>query len=70
MFEDDFTNGLDPAIWEHEINLAGGGNWEFQFYTHNKTNRYLKQHNLHLIQHTYFSWYHVFTVTLVMVFCT
>jgi hypothetical protein len=45
MFEDDFTNGLDPAIWEHEINLAGGGNWEFQFYTHNKTNRYLKQHN-------------------------
>ena len=26
--------------WEHEITMAGGGNWEFQMYTHNRTNRY------------------------------
>ena len=39
IFSDEFDNGINPFIWEHEITLAGGGNWEFQFYTHNRTNR-------------------------------
>ena len=38
IFEDNFDT-LNSFVWEHEISLAGGGNWEFQFYTHNRTNR-------------------------------
>jgi hypothetical protein len=39
MFFDDFDT-LSTDNWEHEITLAGGGNWEFQAYTHNRSNRY------------------------------
>ena len=38
IFEDEFDQLLS-SNWEHEITLAGGGNWEFQAYTHNRTNR-------------------------------
>ena len=39
IFEDNFDT-LNTFVWQNEITLAGGGNWEFQFYTHNRTNRY------------------------------
>ncbi len=29
IFEDNFDT-LDFNMWQHEITLAGGGNWEFQ----------------------------------------
>jgi hypothetical protein len=38
IFEDEFDT-LSTDNWEHEITLAGGGNWEFQAYTHNRSNR-------------------------------
>lgn len=28
IFNDDF-NTLDMKTWEHELTMAGGGNWEF-----------------------------------------
>ncbi|CAN0208082.1 unnamed protein product, partial [Phaeothamnion confervicola] len=27
-------------IWKHEITAAGGGNWEFQYYTNNRSNSF------------------------------
>ncbi|XP_071483403.1 beta-1,3-glucan-binding protein-like [Diadema antillarum] len=35
---DDFN--LD--IWEHEITAGGGGNWEFEYYTNNRSNSYVR----------------------------
>ena len=29
LFSEDF-NILDNEVWEHELTLGGGGNWEFQ----------------------------------------
>ena len=39
IFEDEF-DVLSTEKWQHEITMAGGGNWEFQAYTHNRTNRF------------------------------
>ncbi|XP_058821628.1 beta-1,3-glucan-binding protein-like [Topomyia yanbarensis] len=39
IFEDNF-NFLDFEKWEHESTLAGGGNWEFQWYTNHRSNSY------------------------------
>lgn len=47
IFEDNFDT-LDAFTWEHEITLAGGGNWEFQGYTHNRSNSYTKDGILYL----------------------
>ena len=38
IFNDEF-DVLSSETWEHEITMAGGGNWEFQAYTHNRSNR-------------------------------
>ncbi|XP_063448889.1 beta-1,3-glucan-binding protein-like [Mytilus trossulus] len=45
IFEDDF-NTLDFSTWEHEITASGGGNWEFQYYTNNRSNSYTKDGTL------------------------
>ncbi|KAL5013320.1 hypothetical protein ScPMuIL_007590 [Solemya velum] len=45
IFEDNFDD-LDVDIWEHEITAGGGGNWEFQYYTNNRTNSYVKNGTL------------------------
>ncbi|XP_076106848.1 beta-1,3-glucan-binding protein-like isoform X2 [Mytilus galloprovincialis] len=45
IFEDDF-NTLDFSTWEHEITAGGGGNWEFQYYTNNRSNSYVKDGTL------------------------
>lgn len=39
IFEDNF-DFLDFDKWEHENTLAGGGNWEFQWYTNHRSNSY------------------------------
>ncbi|XP_041976668.1 beta-1,3-glucan-binding protein-like [Aricia agestis] len=39
VFEDNFDE-FDFDVWQHEITLSGGGNWEFQYYDNNRTNSY------------------------------
>nr|ABL63380.1 beta-glucan recognition protein [Biomphalaria glabrata] len=45
IFEDNFDT-LDAKLWEHEITAGGGGNWEFQYYTNNRSNAYVKDGKL------------------------
>ena len=40
IFQDDF-NTLNFTTWEHEITMGGGGNWEFEMYTNNRTNSFV-----------------------------
>ncbi|CAO3684359.1 unnamed protein product [Rhizopus stolonifer] len=40
IFEDHF-NTLNFKNWQHEITLSGGGNWEFQYYTNNRSNTFV-----------------------------
>lgn len=46
VFSDDFDE-LDLAKWKHEITMSAGGNWEFQWYTNNRTNTFVKDGELH-----------------------
>lgn len=39
---------LNHTTWEHEITMSGGGNWEFEYYTNNRTNSFVKDGVLHL----------------------
>nr|AGT42010.1 lipopolysaccharide and beta-1,3-glucan-binding protein [Meretrix meretrix] len=45
IFEDNFDS-LNLDVWEHEITAGGGGNWEFQYYTNNRTNSYVRDGKL------------------------
>nr|XP_054764484.1 beta-1,3-glucan-binding protein-like isoform X1 [Lytechinus pictus] len=45
IFQEEF-NSLNLDIWEHEITAGGGGNWEFQYYTNNRSNSYVKDGKL------------------------
>jgi hypothetical protein len=47
IFEDNFDT-LDFDNWQHEITMAGGGNWEFQVYWNNRTNSYVRDSTLFL----------------------
>lgn len=47
IFEDNF-NDLDRNRWRHEITLAGGGNWEFQWYVNDNFNSYTAGGALHI----------------------
>lgn len=47
IFEDNFDE-LDVQKWEHEQTLAGGGNWEFQWYGNNRSNSYCEDGILHI----------------------
>ena len=47
VFEDDFKT-FDLTRWKHEITLGGGGNWEFEYYTNNRTNSYVKNGALYI----------------------
>lgn len=40
IFEDNFDY-FDFKKWEHENTLGGGGNWEFQWYTNNRSNSFV-----------------------------
>lgn len=47
IFEDTFDT-LDHKKWQHENTLGGGGNWEFQWYTNNRSNSYVDNGVLYL----------------------
>ena len=47
IFSDDF-DFLDFDKWKHVLTLSGGGNWEFQAYTNNRTNSFIKDGKLHI----------------------
>jgi len=47
IFQDEF-NKLDFSVWEHELTLAGDGNFCFQQYANNRTNSYVKNGILYL----------------------
>lgn len=47
VFYDDF-NDFDLTKWEHELNMGGGGNWEFQYYTNNRSNSFVEDSILHI----------------------
>jgi len=47
IFEDNFDH-FDLKTWQHEINLAGGRNWEFQWYVNNRTNSYTEGGSLYI----------------------
>lgn len=44
--EDNFED-FDLSLWKHELTLGGGGNWEFQAYTNNRTNSFTEDGVLH-----------------------
>ena len=39
IFEDNFDS-FNFSRWKHVISAFGGGNWEFEYYTNNRTNSY------------------------------
>lgn len=45
--EDNFDE-LDTEFWQHEITMGGGGNWEFQMYTNNRSNSFVDNGILYL----------------------
>ncbi|CAH1801999.1 unnamed protein product [Owenia fusiformis] len=47
IFEDNFDS-LNYDNWQHDITAGGGGNWEFQYYTNNRSNSYTKDGNLYI----------------------
>ncbi|KAI8823561.1 uncharacterized protein EV422DRAFT_521447 [Fimicolochytrium jonesii] len=46
-FTDEFDT-FDLSKWKHEITMSGGGNWEFEWYTNNRTNSFVKDGLLYL----------------------
>lgn len=47
IFHDDFNN-LDHSVWDHLITTTPTGNGEFQYYTNNRTNSFIKEGVLYL----------------------
>jgi len=47
IFSDDFDE-FDLSIWQHEITMGGGGNWEFEYYTNNRSNSYVRNGILYI----------------------
>ena len=45
--EDTFED-FNLSLWKHELTLGGGGNWEFQYYTNNRSNSYVEDGVLHI----------------------
>ena len=47
IWEDNFDK-LDFSKWSHEITMGGGGNWEFEWYSNNRTNSFVEDSVLYL----------------------
>jgi len=45
IFNDEF-DFLDHDVWEHEVTMSGGGNWEFQVYGNNRSTSYTRDSTL------------------------
>ncbi|XP_048253252.1 beta-1,3-glucan-binding protein-like isoform X2 [Haliotis rufescens] len=49
IFSDDFSSGtIDSSKWKQEVSAFGGGNWEFQVYTPDKENTYIRNGVLYM----------------------
>ena len=47
IWEDQFDK-LDLKKWSHEVTMSGGGNWEFEWYSNNRTNSFVEDGVLYL----------------------
>ena len=47
VFEENFDT-LDLSIWKHVLTASGGGNWEFEYYTNNRSNSYVRDGILYI----------------------
>ena len=47
IFEENFDT-LNFSRWQHEITMSGGGNNEFQYYTNNRSNSYVRDGILYI----------------------
>ncbi|KAJ8039645.1 Beta-1,3-glucan-binding protein [Holothuria leucospilota] len=47
IFEDTFDT-FNLTTWQHEITAGGGGNGEFQYYTNNRSNSYVRDNVLYI----------------------
>ncbi|KRT86910.1 hypothetical protein AMK59_1529, partial [Oryctes borbonicus] len=47
IFQEEFDS-LNLKKWQHENTLGGGGNWEFQWYTNNRTNSFVNDGVLYI----------------------
>ena len=45
---DEGFDTFDFSLWKHEITLSGGGNWEFQAYSNNRSNSYVRNGVLYI----------------------
>ncbi|KAJ3333561.1 hypothetical protein HDU91_002895, partial [Kappamyces sp. JEL0680] len=45
---DDFNDILDTNVWTQDLTLSGGGNWEFEWYTNNRSNAFTDNGVLYL----------------------
>jgi len=51
IFEENWDD-LNMDVWEHEITMGGGGNWEFQTYFNNRSNSYVRDNTLYIMPTT------------------
>ena len=52
IFEETFTSTkINTSVWKHEITLAGGGNWEFEYYLNNRSVSYITNGSLVIDPH-------------------
>lgn len=49
VFEDDFTNGINSADWNYEIQMGGTGTGSFEWTTDDKSNVYTDENGLHIV---------------------
>ncbi|XP_029728560.2 beta-1,3-glucan-binding protein-like [Aedes albopictus] len=47
IFEDTFDS-FELDTWQHENTLAGNTNWDFQWFTNNRSNSFVKEGNLYI----------------------
>lgn len=45
IFEENWDD-LNMEVWQHEMTMGGGGNWEFEYYNNNRSNSYVRDNTL------------------------
>jgi len=45
IFEENWDD-FNLDVWQHEITMGGGGNWEFEYYNNNRSNSYVRDNTL------------------------
>ena len=45
---DENFDTFNLSLWQHQLTLGGGGNWEFQYYTNNRSNSYVQDGLLYI----------------------